>query len=71
MNTILEIFDQYEIALILEALDHRRRYYKNRIPQAETNSACGGTRPYKTLMKYRKKEKNLEEIISKWVENTI
>lgn len=30
MNTILEIFDQYEIALILEALDHRRRYYKSK-----------------------------------------
>jgi len=69
--TLLELFDEDEIAFILEALEHRRRYYANRIPQAETNAACGGIRPALTLESYREIVRWIEIIISKWVENTL
>lgn len=71
MATIRELFNQEDLDLIFEALEHRRRYYKNRIAQAFTNASCGGVRPAITLEKYIQKEKDFERILSVWVEESI
>lgn len=68
--SILELFDQDDIELIFEALDARRRYYKNRIPQQRTDAACGGYRPAMTLEKYIQREKDYERILQAWVIET-
>ena len=39
MATIREFFDQDDLDLIFEVLEHRRRYYLNRIPQQRTDPA--------------------------------
>lgn len=70
MPTILELFDQEDLDLIFEALDHRQRYYKNKIPQQRTNAACGTIRSVLKLEEYEKKAKDFERIISTWVLET-
>jgi uncharacterized protein YpbB len=69
-DSILTVFDQEEIDLIFEALEHRRRYYENKIPQQRTNAACGTVKSVLTLEKYIEQEKRLSRILSKWVEET-
>jgi len=68
--SLLELFDQQEIDLILESLEHRKRYYQNRIPQQKTNAAVGGVKPAITLERYQECVKELDSIIKKWVEET-
>lgn len=68
--SILELFDQDEIELIFEALDARRRYYKNRIPQQRTNAAAGTVKSAITLEKYINLENKFERILAKWVSET-
>jgi hypothetical protein len=70
MPSILEVFDQDEIDLIMEALDHRQRYYKNKIPQQRTNAACGTVRASLTLERYEEMVQRLQEVIDKWVLET-
>jgi hypothetical protein len=69
-NSILEVFDQEELDIIFEALEHRRRYYENKIPQQRTNAACGTVKSVVTLEKYIEQEERLRRILAKWVEET-
>ena len=50
--SILELFSQDEIDLILEALDHRERHYRSRIPQQEVDASSGSERQRATLERY-------------------
>ncbi|MCB0521618.1 MAG: hypothetical protein H6577_17875 [Lewinellaceae bacterium] len=70
MATIRELFDQADLDLIFEALEHRRRYYKNRIPQQRTDAPCGGIRPALTLERYERKVKDFDRILGVWVGET-
>ncbi len=70
-NSILEVFNQDELDLIFEALEHRRRYYENKIPQQRTNVVCGTVKSALTLEKYIGQEERLRKILAKWVEDTI
>lgn len=64
MATLRELFDQDELELILEAVDHRVRYYENRIPQQRINASTGNVKAQNTLDSYRQKQKALERILS-------
>lgn len=68
--TILEVFNQDEIDLIFEALEHRRRYYRNKQPQQRVNAACGTIKAEKTYEKYIELEQEFERLLKIWVDET-
>jgi len=68
--TTLELFEQEEIDLIFEALEHRKRYYANKIPQQQVNAACGTVQATNTVERYLFKAGMYDQLLSKWAEET-
>jgi hypothetical protein len=69
--TILELFNQDDMELIFEALEHRRRYYENKIPQQRINAGAGSVKSHSTLQLYKQKVASYERIIAIWAEESI
>lgn len=64
MATLLELFNEDDFEVIFEALESRKKYYQQRIPQQTIDAAYGAVKQKMTLEKYETKVQRLARIQS-------
>ena len=64
MATLLELFSEDDFEVIFEALESRKKYYEQRIPQQTIDAAYGSVKQKTTLEKYETKVRRLARIQS-------
>ena len=63
---IRELFDEHELELVLEAIDHRKRYYESKAKTQAKGVYSRTVKAMDTLEKYEAKVKQLESIMDRW-----